>query len=1114
VTRKGLIAVFSIGFVILIVGIIFWTPSGPLNETVATTTPKLGHPVRKLADCLSIAALPIEHRESSFATPRAFNPDCQEDAACEAWRRFREARPYPYQAFAGHRLPEGRAVLVLSEPPPDITHAQAISLLTELFADRKPTAIVKRWMIGSDGYVEDLVATFDAPELTSDDVLSDSDLRDRIALLQQAWFGTACGGDVEVIGSASLSRASGIAPNLQVSAAELSGWLGDPKLLWTRIEDARPVGYNWGEISGDDPLSGAFVTADGTLTLFTFAKSALDDAAALAALRDDFRRFAVSSDSIVGAVWNDAGRVGLVGRARSHPLSQIPPLRFETFVLLAKQRGDELSQSYERTNPMAGKMPDTRDWAPIYLSPPLIDSELGALLNITDQMLKSWSEAGRVDYLYFHYPLKPNVFPFDRPLSEIIHDETKSSETLFNWNTSGAAVGVKSDDMTIMVSRQSGALPVTYGAEVIAGGPVVTGQLRGKENTAYDYFASLGDPDLARVQQYTLIYQALRGVEGEHDVPPQDTQQSPQTAYLADNMRTLLHAIGDGTLRADPTSFAQLESPGAIAALSGIAAEAVKEFRGKHPQIDDTTLSDLLADRIGGIAALFSKGSTFSNIGDPVVYQQNLRRDEDAFDRDVAQVNAHGGATESEKAVFDARVQELKAREAKLAATEQSEKELVADLDPVSRAVKEVVQITQDLGSVHDMFEQKAAHQTPGWIKTPSTVVSWGATLGARLTVGGHNLDARTLPIEPSNDVQGIVLKDDRILYNPDQSKKVEAHATELGRAIEHEGVTTQTEIDQIVARDAPAPRTRPDALMEADAGPSPGVARLGGRTFESSGEAANFVTKLRVANPCCRFAIEGKDGYLYMGERNPLPPPTAVARIFGDTASFSSYLRENAARGAPDLIMLEQPRAHVEALLAGLDMPDDAASAISLIKRRWIGLFDRLSGRTDHLIGGDMRGRSGAISMEADGRAVVERARTLSAQAGSAKVTELDAATTEKLLLPLGWDVARDGEVSAIRASFSGGGGGGGGTIDVIAGFSEGGRSSNQQRLLSIVSKDADDGAARNANYAQVLMTIKNDLQRLPDAKLKRLSMHLRTGSASMQMTELASPRSFYGAG
>ena len=74
----------------------------------------------------------------------------------------------------------------------------------------------------------------------------------------------------------------------------------------------------------------------------------------------------------------------------------LPPLRVETILQLAAVGQDELSQSYERRNIISGRYDEKHDWAPIYLSAALLDTEYGSLLNITDQLLKSWSMGGQV----------------------------------------------------------------------------------------------------------------------------------------------------------------------------------------------------------------------------------------------------------------------------------------------------------------------------------------------------------------------------------------------------------------------------------------------------------------------------------------------------------------------------------------------------------------------------------------------------------------------------------------------------------------------------------------------------------------------------------------------
>src|SRR5580692_3762763 len=57
---------------------------------------------------------------------KTFDPLCQDaDEACKVWASFRGNHPSPYQAFAAGQLPGGRTLLVVSEPPSDISRGEA-----------------------------------------------------------------------------------------------------------------------------------------------------------------------------------------------------------------------------------------------------------------------------------------------------------------------------------------------------------------------------------------------------------------------------------------------------------------------------------------------------------------------------------------------------------------------------------------------------------------------------------------------------------------------------------------------------------------------------------------------------------------------------------------------------------------------------------------------------------------------------------------------------------------------------------------------------------------------------------------------------------------------------
>lgn len=78
-------------------------------------------------------------------------------------------------------------------------------------------------------------------------------------------------------------------------------------------------------------------------------------------------------------------------------------------------------------NGFACKFTETKDWAPIFLSPQLVDTEYGSLLNITDQLLKSWSNLGLTRYEGFVYA-EPSSWPFAKPLP----NELETQEVTYN----------------------------------------------------------------------------------------------------------------------------------------------------------------------------------------------------------------------------------------------------------------------------------------------------------------------------------------------------------------------------------------------------------------------------------------------------------------------------------------------------------------------------------------------------------------------------------------------------------------------------------------------------------------------------------------------------------
>jgi hypothetical protein len=211
----------------------------------------------------------------------------------------------------------------------------------------------------------------------------------------------------------------------------------------------------------------------------------------------DIRRFALDADLILGAL-RDSTTLVIIGRERETPLEVLPPLRVETVLLIASISSKELSQSLDINDCMAGKMSNGRDWCPTYLSRELENTELGHLLTITDVLLKDWSENGTIQEACYHYP-SPSRFPFDRPLFR----KLGLSELVYNWNTANTMYAIDLPEYTIYTLNRTGALPVSYFRSQNSGNSVGAQY----ERQAGNYFARVGNTDIARVVQYVALYQ-------------------------------------------------------------------------------------------------------------------------------------------------------------------------------------------------------------------------------------------------------------------------------------------------------------------------------------------------------------------------------------------------------------------------------------------------------------------------------------------------------------------------------------------------------------------------------------------------------------------------------
>ena len=532
------------------------------------------------------------------------------------WKAFRSAYPYHFQAVALSRPNDsGRRLLIISEPPPAVTAND----ITAIDPVQLKVISIQEQAIGFDGWVKDALVELPA--------LPDDDLTALVDKLHIGLFGTAYKSAAIEIPHSPQIRNTGYALDLRVSASALNRWLlstekpSRPRhrtwlwpivfiilglfLLWAfartrhwvyavalvvlisgifllnrkapaaREIQAAGIGLmpvlggaaeSCEEILGAN-IGGVFLSSPPGLVVWSVKKSD-----ALDSHRREVREFALDSDLLLGAV-GIADSVAIVARERVVPTSILPPLRTETILLLASERDSELQQSYERTFVFAGPFKDVQgelqpgDWAPIYLSPALKDTEYGSLLNITDQLLKSWSMSGKVRYIRFNYP-DPASFPFPKPL--MLHANTHS--LLFNWNTKGAGYSSDLGKADVFAWTRTGALPVDYRGSHDA-------RLQEFEDTGYDFFARSGDPNLARVVQYAELYQIFRhyGIRTSTETGGDDASVPEVFRQEARKLVRAVTAMADRDIRdrlRDYTKDASDEVSSCKSQLDGIAKES------------------------------------------------------------------------------------------------------------------------------------------------------------------------------------------------------------------------------------------------------------------------------------------------------------------------------------------------------------------------------------------------------------------------------------------------------------------------------------------------------------------------------------------------------------
>lgn len=456
--KKWIIIGFIIGFLILMLSLYLFTS---LKDVVKKQTSTLFK-----TEFIPSQNMSIESRDVFQQKDTLYN-------------QFRSQFQYHYQTIGLASFPDSSRMILISDPPPHFE----IDSIKSIFKEFVHSVEFKKHKMGYDGYSTDIIISI--ANATSENIEL------RVKELSKILFLSDYKPAITQLPLKS-GRVYFTKENIdyQISLYEFNQWFMEEDELFIDLQDTSKQ-FSVETIFKTKKKGVFFSENPGFVAWAIQKKSDLKEQLSY------IRQFTLDADLILGAL-SDSSMLVIIGRERESSLEELPPLQVESILLLASVTEKELSQSLDVNDFLAGKMNNGRDWCPTYLSKELENTEFGHLMTITDILLKDWSEKGTIQEGNYRYP-EPPYYPFERPLFKML----RINELVYNWNTADAMYAIDLDNVTIYTLNRTGSLPVSYFNSPESGRSIG----RSYENKAYNYFATVGNTDLARVVQYTALYQ-------------------------------------------------------------------------------------------------------------------------------------------------------------------------------------------------------------------------------------------------------------------------------------------------------------------------------------------------------------------------------------------------------------------------------------------------------------------------------------------------------------------------------------------------------------------------------------------------------------------------------
>jgi hypothetical protein len=690
--------------------------------------------------------------------------------------------------------------LLISEPPPHFT----ISELKKILGDYRFDVEEKTNKIGYDGWVKDVLVVISR--------IDQPGLNDVIKKLNTYLYSTdykSYAIDLPVRYRRTINL-----PNLnyKLQVSELNKWFFEDKEKFYE-QDNTTMEYSLAD-AFNDRLQGLLYSKTPGFVVWLLREQ--DD---ITHSENLIRRFCLDADLILGAVKSPEGLLAIIARERMNNLYDLPPLRAETIKSLASANKNEIAQSYERQTLFAGKIGGGMDWAPIYLSKELLNTEYGSLLNITDQMLKSWSSNGGIDYVDFSYP-KPSYFAFDRSIRDVINTNTLT----FNWNTKGVGYALDYGDYEVYCTNRTGSLPVTYIPEGLK--TFDKSSVDKCEKRAYDYFSDLGNPDLARVVQYASLYQIFSRYQVTASAPTYPTNdETVPTNYILDSVASVSYSPG----------FYGGDAP--ASSLKAHAVDLIRKIKTGDESFFKQVVNRALSGRLSKLAGLEDRLTAFL-----FSLQDRLESYLSLFD----------SSPEDQFANVLVNMREFKAEDNIDQLKRLAAGEFLKSVKPFWAYILS----DQNAESIRDEYVNNWNGFYSRWIKTPSVVVSWDNKDSAQW-VGGHNLSARVTPFKISADVAPGRIK----IVEENGLKQVLINAEDIASidptvlrkiAVDNENFTGTLAITERNYKPRSASDVFPDQSVRTERGLSSNHIRI-------SAESTGFTINGKKVNDCAELVDELK---------------------------------------------------------------------------------------------------------------------------------------------------------------------------------------------------------------------------------------------------------------